>query len=629
MDARPLRCVVDSTIGAVLTTTSQTTITPPEQPSPPDDSAALLETARRLGEIARELGLDKLASTIESDTRRRLEDAKVRVLVIGEIKQGKSTLINAIIGREELPVGVTPTTGAVVVVHAGDDPGRYLAHGDGQRDALPADRFAELARGKPKGGKAVNVEGTLELVLPADVLPAWLELVDTPGINDIEAFRGAVARGELPRADVLVLVLDATQLLNRTELAFLRDAVAAVGGLDDSGARLLIAVNRIDLIDKADHPKLIEHLERSLTALSRPRGNGAPIHELFLTNARRAGREPNADDDGVIAVAKLRERLLELAQGRTKMLPARARAALRRHAQLSCHNASIAARALTLEHAALQREIAHVEREITEASQDLTTIRTKISRARETLLEQSQERVQAFRTQLYKSVTAVVDIASLRTLGTHLPGSIHDAYLAFAHEESERLRIALDEITRDAIHTHNEQARRRLFRAAMRLGFRGPTIYVDPPSVVLEAGLVAIGVAGTAVMYFGNMVAGMLMTIAGPLATVVLRERSLRDARERARAELPGALDRATDGLRAQIRGVIDGHLAALDEHLALANIALGEQLEGVLGRVAESLSLPSEEASTEALARRRSEAQARLNGFERELEQIIAALDD
>mgnify|MGYP002619833264 CR=1 FL=1 len=596
---------------------------------PQSEEAALLTKADRLGEIARELGLERLASTIEDDTRRRLEDAKVRVLVIGEIKQGKSTLINALIGRDELPVGVTPTTGAVVLVHAGDDPGRYLDRGDGQRDSLEAERFAELARGRPEGGKAANVEGTLELVLPEDALPPWLELVDTPGINDIEAFRGAVSRGELPRADVLVLVLDATQLLNRTEMAFLRDAVAAVGGLDDSGAQLLIAVNRIDLIADEDRPKLIEHLERSLAALASPRTDGAPAHELFLTNARRASREPEADDEGVVAVKKLRERLLELAEGRTQMLPARARSALRRHALLSAHNASIASRALTLEQAALAREIAHVEREIAEANQDLTQIRDQIARARDKLLEQTQERTNIFRAQLHKSVVAVVDIANLRTLGTHLPGSIHDAFLAFAHEESERLRVSLDEITRDAIHTHNEQARRRLFRAALRLGFQGPTIYVDPPSVVLEAGLVVIGVAGTAVMYFGNMVAGMLMTIAGPLATVVLRERSLRGARERAMAELPDALDRATQTVSSQIRQVVDGHLAALDEHLALANIALGEQLQGVLRRAAESLALPEDEASTEALTRRRNEAQGRLLAIERELNQILTELAD
>src|SRR5690606_38654548 len=78
VDARALRCPVDPTIGVVLSTTSQTTITPPAQPIPRDDNEKLLDKARRLGEIARELGLTKLSSTIESDTRRRLEDEKVR-----------------------------------------------------------------------------------------------------------------------------------------------------------------------------------------------------------------------------------------------------------------------------------------------------------------------------------------------------------------------------------------------------------------------------------------------------------------------------------------------------------------------------------------------------------------------
>ena len=51
------------------------------------------------------------------------------------------------------------------------------------------------------------------------MLPPALELVDTPGINDIANFRAAVSRGELPRADILILALDATQLLKVLKLA--------------------------------------------------------------------------------------------------------------------------------------------------------------------------------------------------------------------------------------------------------------------------------------------------------------------------------------------------------------------------------------------------------------------------
>jgi hypothetical protein len=213
-------------------------------------------------------------------------------------------------------------------------------------------------------------------------------------------------------------------------------------------------------------------------------------------------------------------------------------------------------------------------------------------------------------------------------LASHLPGALHDAFLAFAQQEGERLREALDELTRQAIHTHSEQVKRRLMHATLRFGFRGPTIYLDPPSIVLEAGLVVIGLVGTAVMYFGNLVTGMLMTIAGPLATVLLREQSLRDARVRARAEVPGALDRAGDAFEDAVSKVVDGHLAALDEHLVLANTALGEQLLGVLRQTANDLAVDDAPATPEILASRRTKAQQHLHDLEVELALLRSELE-
>ena len=611
-----------------------------------NSSDVLISKAERLGQIAHRLGLHTLSSVIVDDTRRRLDEDRLRVAVIGEIKHGKSSLINALIGSEALPTGVTPTTGAVVRVHAGDEPGPWLDKGEGQRERLEPDRFAALARGPDKnrgnGNAGEHEDGALELVVSPDVLPSSLELVDTPGINDIAQYRAAVSRGELPRADVLVLVLDATQLLNRAEMAFLRDAVTSVGGLQDSGARLVLVVNRIDLIAERERPKLAEHLERELASIGKrptPRDgssddevetgsvsgsvSGSAGFDLYFTDARTASRDPSADTIGVQAVRDLRGRLIELTESRADMLPLRAKASLLRYGTLLAHNASIAARAIQLELDALTREIETVQRELADHQADMTRLRRTMSDARDRILADSFERADTFRNTLMSSISACIDGASQRTLSSHLAGAIHDAFVAFAHQEAERLRAALDEVTRQAIHTHSEQARRRLFRATMRLGFRGPTVYIDPPSVALEAGMVAIGLAGTAVMYFGNLVAGMLMTIAGPLATVVLREKSLRDARARAKSELPGALDRASEALRDQIRKVVDGHLAALDEHLLLANVALGEQLSGVLERARDELGTHEGETTNA----RRARAQQELNALELELGRIRTEL--
>ncbi len=586
------------------------------------DADALVPVSARLGEIAEALGLTALAQTIRTDTSRRLDRGVVRVLVLGEIKQGKSSLVNALLGREALPVGVTPTTGATVIVRATDTPGMWSVARDGAPESLEPAAFVVRAKGAPRG--EAPAQGHLELHVEADVLPVGLELVDTPGINDIANWRATISRGELPSADVLILVLDSTQLLNRTEMAFLRDALAAVGGLSSSGARLLLAVNRIDLIAEPDRPALREYLGKELRAIA---GDAIAQDDIFETEARGALREPEADRHGVTEVLRLRRLLFELAARRGDVLPARARASLAGHARLLSHNAGVAAHALALEQDALRREIRTLEREWEEHELDMTDVRAAMATTQARVIAASGDRIEAFRSQLLASASSAIGVASQRVLASHLPGALHDAMLAFAAEESTRLHGELDDLTQQAIHTHSERVRRLLAFATLRLGFRGPTIYLDPPSVVLELGMIAIGLVGTAVMYFGNLVAGMVMTVAGPLATVVLRERSLRDARMRARAELPAALARASAALHEAIGRTVDQHVAALDEHLVLANRAIAEQLAAVLRQAQATLTVDDAPSTAEVIASRRTRAQLQLRALEVELAELEVRL--
>jgi small GTP-binding protein len=579
--------------------------------------------ASQLATLATELGLGELADTIRTDTRRRLSERRVRIVVLGEIKQGKSTLINALLGEDALPTGVTPTTGAIVVVREGAKPGNYLKASDGTAKSLGADEFKSLATGKTTPD---DDDAQIEVVVTGANLPDAIELIDTPGMNDIERVRGAISRGELPRADVLVLVLDATQLLNRTEMAFLRDAVSAVGGLAGSGARLLLVINRIDLIAADDRPKLVEHLQREIAAVTGVEGRDAV--EIFQTDARGAMRRPDDEAFGVTEVRRLRGRIAQLALDANDMLPARARASLQRHCALVAHNAAIASRAATLETAQLRKEIRAIEKDLVGHESDLVTLREELTRTKSELLATSRARTEKFGTLLSSAALDTIKTANQRTLSTLLPGSLHDAMLAFAVEESERLREELDALTRHALRTHGEQARRRLFHATLRLGFRGPPIYIDPPSVALEAGLAAIGIAGTAVMYFGSLGAGLAMTIAGPLATVVLRERSLRLARAQARTQLPEALRAASTALQDGVQRVVDRHLQALEEHLVLANVALGEQLRDVLAQAREKLGEhdDGEDARRRAAVDRYREIEHTLAQLRRELDALPAA---
>jgi GTPase SAR1 family protein len=288
-----------------------------------EQSTALHECATELADIAGKLGLTRLGDTIQSETTRRLDHAQLRVLVLGEIKQGKSTLINALLGQLLLPSGVTPTTGAVVQIVRDEQLGRFLVGPDGARKPLETEQFLKLARGKEE------FVGNLLATTPSEHLPHGVELIDTPGINDLQKVRSMISRGELPRGDALILVLDATQILKLTEVAFLRDALVALGGTEGTGATLLLAVNRIDLIPEAERPALLDHIHRELTAVL----TGAV--ELFQTDARTASKQPDSATLGVREVVRLRERLVALASAGKKILPTRTRASLQRYASCS------------------------------------------------------------------------------------------------------------------------------------------------------------------------------------------------------------------------------------------------------------------------------------------------------
>jgi small GTP-binding protein len=577
---------------------------PPPVPSSLELASKLNHAAARLSGLAADLGHADLAAAIRDDAKRRLDDGRIRVVVLGEIKHGKSSLINAVLGDALLPVGVTPTTGAVVAIRV--DPeldadsiaagergrtGTFLVSAAGEHVELERDRFDVLARGKQHD----ELGRTPELLVDAERMPATLELIDTPGFNDIDRFRAAVSRSELPRADVLVLVLDATQVLSRSELGLIRDAIAAVGGLDQSGARCLLVINRIDLVPEDERGRIVEHIQAELARVI-----PGPL-EPFLTDAKTALRDPAADSDAVRAVARLRAQLFGLAGRGREILPARARAAMLRHAKLLGYNAAIQARALRLEHAEIAKEVAAVEQAMAARAVDLASLRRTIGEAGERIIGASVERLGGFRLELEEAARGQIHKADIHTLTQVIPGAIQDAFSSFVQHESERLRLELEQTTREVFTIHGELARRRLIEATLPLNFRGSGLYVEPPSLLIEAGMLALGLIGTLIWYFGNTMTGMIMTVASPLTTVILREKTVRDARTQARDVLPTALDRAAEQMRETVVEVVTRHGEALDEHLMLADRSLAEQLLDSLHQAERRLS--EHEAKLAALA--------------------------
>ena len=163
-------------------------------------------------------------------TRKRLVDPDVRVLIVGEFKQGKSQLVNALVNAPVCPVDDDISTAVPTVVKHAESAVAWVVRepeGDGtpERTEVAVGKLAEhVSEGGNPGNR--NRLSYAEVGLPRKLLEGGLVLVDTPGVGGLASAHGAATMSALPSADAVLLVSDAAQEYTGPELEFLRSAMA-------------------------------------------------------------------------------------------------------------------------------------------------------------------------------------------------------------------------------------------------------------------------------------------------------------------------------------------------------------------------------------------------------------------
>uniref|UniRef100_A0A1J3I5A0 Uncharacterized protein in xynA 3'region n=1 Tax=Noccaea caerulescens TaxID=107243 RepID=A0A1J3I5A0_NOCCA len=124
-------------------------------------------------------------------------DEPFLMVIVGEFNSGKSTVINALLGKRYLKEGVVPTTNEIT----------FLCYSD-----LESEGQQRCQR---------HPDGQYICYLPAPILKE-INIVDTPGTNVILQRQQRLTEEFVPRADLLVFVLSADRPLTESEVAFLR-----------------------------------------------------------------------------------------------------------------------------------------------------------------------------------------------------------------------------------------------------------------------------------------------------------------------------------------------------------------------------------------------------------------------
>ena len=254
------------------------------------DKQSILTT---IEELKKSLNVSqKLESIVEY-----LNSQTFSIGITGVMNAGKSTMLNALMGEEILGTSVVPETANLTVVKYSKTPSakvfywnkqewNYIQKSSQSIDAmakfvketenhfkdnldeyiLPNARVDEIAIDKlseytSAKDKKSNLVKSVLLGTSLEFLEDGIEIVDTPGLDDIIVQREEITKEYLSQCDVMIHLMNVSQSATLKDIEFIIDAV-----LYQNVTKVLIVITRVDMVSKEDVLEVIEYTKRSIAS---------------------------------------------------------------------------------------------------------------------------------------------------------------------------------------------------------------------------------------------------------------------------------------------------------------------------------------------------------------------------
>lgn len=277
----------------------------------------LLKLVEQTGRFATVTGRTDLVQRLVA-TRARLQDPNVRVVVVGEFKQGKSKLINALVNAPVCPIDDDIATSVPTAVGYGEQPGAWVmtrpegadqTRGKPQpgapvvRNVVDLDQLADYVSEKGNPGNERHIVAA-EVALPRELLKDGLRLVDSPGVGNLDSTQALATLSALSTADAVLLVSDASQEYTDPEVQLLKHAMR-------------ICPNVAAVLAKTDlYPewRSIQHIDQGHLKQIGDLPIFAVSSDLRLLAAQQQDRELNSESGFPALVTHLRRDVVERAE---------------------------------------------------------------------------------------------------------------------------------------------------------------------------------------------------------------------------------------------------------------------------------------------------------------------------
>jgi GTP-binding protein EngB required for normal cell division len=186
----------------------------------------------------------------------RMEDNNLEVALFGRVSSGKSSLLNALLDTNVLPVGVNPITAVPTRLRYGSTLRAVVTYGDGRSEIISIEQLGALVTEQGNPGNLRNVARAL-VEVPSRRLKQGIILVDTPGLGSLARKGAAETLAYLPVCDLALLLIDAGTTLNEEDIGTLRL-------LYEAGIPALVLLSKSDLLAEGDLHRAIAYIEEQL-----------------------------------------------------------------------------------------------------------------------------------------------------------------------------------------------------------------------------------------------------------------------------------------------------------------------------------------------------------------------------
>jgi small GTP-binding protein len=527
----------------------------------------IIERFEQLANVAESVGMITLARDIRTTRIPKIESERFHLVVLGEFNHGKSTFVNALLGQDVLPTGITPTTASINhVVYADRTQARAVLLG-GESKPLEPSQLKEWVT--VAGGRADEV-AYVELGFPNDLLRNNVVLVDTPGVNDLNEQRAEVTYGYVPRADAVVFLLDAGQALKDSEREFLRSRV-----LENARDRLIFVLGKMDMLSADERVAVLEYVKKGLAQIT-----ADPV--VFPLSARDWAKSKDPAS-GMPELMKYLERFL--ARDRAQVILDNAAADAARTASYLENNLGVRMRAYDLDINELEQRIGAVREQLDASKRKLDDLHVRIEADASSIKNQVELDLEAFAKAFVQALPVQIDSVDADDVKTYLPAFIEDKFKEWAEVEGAKLAAMLEHLAEEVIAITNENVAAAAATLAERLGPQDTQVDITVDSFKYDVGIYAVGALGTTVMLFVNALAGGLLTLAAPILAIVLKSKIAGDIRVQAKEKVPAAVLKAAEAMKPHFDRCIDDFAKRLSEFVSNAGNTLYKGISEILDR--------------------------------------------